>query len=193
EERTIQRAALVFAMVPFVLSLVVLALFDPARGDFQMIERHAWLPDFGIQYLLGIDGVSLFLVLLTTLLTVIVVLASFGDVHRRVKEYMILMLVLETGMIGTLLALDLILFYVFWEVMLVPMYLLIGVWGGERRIYAAIKFFLFTMAGSLLMLIAILWLGWTYKGVSGGVWSFAYQDLLRLDLPAHTQLWLFAG
>ena len=93
----LRRAALVFSFVPFLLSLAVLALFDPARGDFQMVERHAWVPDFGVQYLLGVDGVSLFLVLLTTLLTVLVVLAAFGDVHKRVREYMILMLVLETG------------------------------------------------------------------------------------------------
>src|SRR5438093_11528999 len=157
-----------------------------------MIERHQWLPDFGVQYLLGVDGVSLFLVLLTTLLTALVVLASFGDVHRRVKEYMILMLVLETGMLGTLLALDLILFYVFWEVMLVPMYLLIGVWGGPRRIYAAIKFALFTMFGSLLMLVAILYLAVAYKQAHGSP-SFDLLKLYELSLPAGTQLWLFAA
>src|SRR5262249_36341376 len=114
EAGVVRRAALGFSLVPFFLSLAVLGLFDPARGDFQMVERHAWVPEFGVQYLLGVDGVSLFLVLLTTLLTVVVVLAAFGDVHQRVREYMILMLVLETGMLGTLLALDLILFYVFW-------------------------------------------------------------------------------
>ena len=192
EERTIQRAALVFSLVPFVVSLYVLALFDPARGDFQMLERHAWLPDFGVQYLLGIDGVSLFLVLLTTLLTVLVVLASFGDVHKRVREYMILMLVLETGMIGTLLALDLILFYVFWELMLVPMYLLIGVWGGPRRIYAAIKFALYTMFGSLLMLVAILYLAALHRQATGAI-SFDLLKLYELSIARDTQLWLFAA
>ena len=192
DERIVQRAALAFSIVPLLISLGVLAAFDSSRGDFQMVERYQWLPDFGVQYLLGVDGVSLFLVLLTTLLTVLVVLASFGDVHRRVKEYMILMLVLETGMLGTLLALDLILFYVFWEVMLVPMYLLIGVWGGPRRVYAAIKFALYTMFGSLLMLVAILYLAVLHREATGAM-TF---DLLKLyDLPiAHDkQLWLFAA
>ena len=192
EERIVQRAALVFSLVPFAISLAVLALFDGTRGDFQMIERHAWLPEFGVQYLLGIDGVSLFLVLLTTLLTVLVVLASFGDVHKRVREYMILMLLLETGMIGTLLALDLILFYVFWEVMLVPMYLLIGVWGGPRRIYAAIKFALYTMFGSLLMLVAILYLASLQRAATGAT-SFDLLKLYELSIPLDTQLWLFAA
>jgi NADH-quinone oxidoreductase subunit M len=192
EKRIVERTALVFSLVPFVLSLLVLRAFDGRRGDFQMVERHAWLPDFGIQYLLGVDGVSLFLVLLTTLLTVVVVLASFGDVHRRVKEYMILMLVLETGMLGTLLALDLILFYVFWEVMLVPMYLLIGVWGGPRRIYAAIKFALYTMFGSLLMLVAILYLAMLHRQATGAI-SFDLVKLYALDIPFGLQLWLFAA
>src|SRR5579863_6493982 len=123
----------------------------------------------------------------------IVVLGSWRGIDRHWPAYGAALLLMTTGVLGALMAFDLFLFYVFWEVMLVPMYLLIGVWGGERRIYAAIKFFLFTMAGSLLMLVAILWLAWTYKGASGGAWSFAYQDLLRLDLPVHAQLWLFAA
>ena len=192
DERVIQRAALVFSIVPLLISLGVLAAFDPSRGDFQMVERHQWLPDFGVQYLLGVDGVSLFLVLLTTLLTVVVVLAAFGDIHRRVREYMILMLVLETGMLGTLLALDLILFYVFWEVMLVPMYLLIGVWGGPRRVYAAIKFALYTMFGSLLMLVAILYLSVLHREATGAM-TFDLLKLYELPIARHTQLWLFAA
>jgi NADH-quinone oxidoreductase subunit M len=187
-----RRAALAFSLVPLAMSLVVLGRFDPSRGDFQMVERHAWLPDFGVQYLLGIDGVSLFLVLLTTLLTSLVVLSSFGDVHRRTREYMILMLVLETGMLGALLALDLFLFYVFWEVMLVPMYLLIGVWGGPRRIYAAIKFALFTMFGSLLMLVAILYLAWQHREAHGAL-SFDLVKLYDLSIAPDAQLWLFAA
>src|SRR5262245_8489228 len=188
----VRRAALAFSIVPLLISLGVLAVFDPSRADFQMVERYQWLPDFGVQYLLGIDGVSLFLVLLTTLLTVLVVLASFGDVHRRVKEYMILMLVLETGMLGTLLALDLILFYVFWEVMLVPMYLLIGVWGGPRRVYAAIKFALYTMFGSLLMLVAILYLA-TLEREATGAMTFDLLKLYELPIARDTQLRLFAA
>ena len=189
---TIRRAAFAFSLVPLVLSLVVLGRFEPARGDFQLVERLAWIPDFGVSYHLGIDGISLFLVLLTTLLTSIVILAAFGDVHRRVREYMILMLVLETGMLGALLALDLFLFYVFWEVMLVPMYLLIGVWGGARRIYAAIKFALYTMFGSLLMLVAILYLAWMHADATGS-WSFNLLELYGLDITFREQLWLFAA
>ncbi len=142
------------------------------------------MPDFGVQYLLGVDGVSLFLVLLTTLLTPLVVLAAFGDIHRRVKEYMILMLVLETGMLGALVALDLFLFYVFWEVMLVPMYLLIGVWGGPRRVYAAIKFVLYTMVGSLLMLVAILYLSVLHREATGAM-TFDLLKLYELPIARH--------
>ncbi|MEA2625559.1 MAG: NADH-quinone oxidoreductase subunit [Candidatus Binatota bacterium] len=192
DARAIGRTALAFAFVPFVLSLLVLADFDPARGDFQMLERADWIPDFGVQYLVGIDGVSLFLVVLTTLLTVLVVIFSAGDVTRRLKEYMVMMLVLETGMLGTLVALDLFLFYVFWEVMLVPMYLLIGIWGGTRRIYAAVKFALYTMAGSLLMLVAILYLGWLHREAYGS-WSFDLLRLYDLSIPAGVELWLFAA
>src|SRR6266550_1125034 len=134
----------------------MLRRFQVGVANFQMAEQVAWIPQWGIDYRLGVDGVSLFLVLLTTVLTPIVVLASWGDIHRRVKEFFAFLLVLETGMLGTLVALDMFLFYVFWEVMLVPMYFLIGVWGGPRRIYAALKFVLFTMAGSLLMLAGVL-------------------------------------
>ena len=192
EADTIRRAAFAFSLIPFLISLLVLGRFETARGDFQLIERVPWIPEFGVSYHLGVDGVSLFLVLLTTLLTTIVVLASFGDVHRRVKEYMILLLVLETGMLGTLVALDLFLFYVFWEVMLVPMYLLIGIWGGPRRIYAAIKFALYTMFGSLLMLVAILYLAWMHKETAGQ-WSFDLLELYGVPLGVREQLWLFAA
>src|SRR5262249_26164507 len=126
----IRRTALVFSLVPFVLSLWMLARFEPGRGDFQLVEHTSWIAQWGAEDRLRVDGVSLFLVLLTTFLTPLVVLASWGDVHRRVKEFYAFLLVLETGMLGALVALDLLLFYVFWEVMLVPMYFLIGVWGG---------------------------------------------------------------
>ena len=169
DDAQIRRAALGFSLVPLVISLAVLMTFDSGTADFQMVERLAWIPDFGVSYHLGIDGISLFLVVLTTLLTTLVILNGFGDVHRRVREYMVLMLVLETGMLGAFVALDLFLFYVFWEVMLVPMYLLIGVWGGARRIYAAVKFALYTMFGSLLMLVAILYLAWLHKAATGGL------------------------
>ena len=135
---------------------------------------------------------SLFLVLLTTFLTPLVILYGWGDIEHRVKPYMICLLLLETGVIGAFLALDLFLFYLFWEVMLVPMYFIIGVWGGPRRIYAAIKFVLFTMSGSLLMLVAILFLAWQYQALNGQL-SFDLRQLYDLTLPIATQRWLFAA
>jgi NADH-quinone oxidoreductase subunit M len=187
----IRRTAFVFALVPFLLSLVVLARFAPG-ADFQLVERAGWIPAWGAEYRLGVDGVNLFLVLLTTFLVPVVVLASWGDVHRRVKEFFAFVLVLETGMLGTFLATDLLLFYVFWEVMLVPMYFLIGVWGGPRRVYAAIKFVLFTLVGSLLMLVAILYCAWRVRAQTGAV-GFGYEQFLALALSPREQLLVFAA
>ncbi|MGH7893986.1 MAG: complex I subunit 4 family protein, partial [Candidatus Binatia bacterium] len=189
--RGIRRAALAFALVPFALSLVVLARFQVGVPGFQLLEQAAWIAPWGITYRVGIDGVSLFLVLLTTFLTPIVILAAWGDVHRRAKEYFVLFLFLETGMLGALVALDLFLFYVFWEVMLIPMYLLIGVWGGPRRVYAATKFVLYTMVGSLPMLVAILYCAWKTRGAGG--MSFDYERFLALSLTPAEQLWCFAA
>jgi NADH-quinone oxidoreductase subunit M len=154
----IRRLALVASLAEFVLSLLILRVFDAASPVYQLAEDRPWISSPPIHYHLGVDGISLFLVLLTTFLTPLAILASWKGIHERLKEFHIMLLVLETGMIGVFLALDLFLFFVFWEVMLVPMYFLIGVWGHERRIYAAIKFVLYTMAGSVLMLVAILWL-----------------------------------
>jgi NADH-quinone oxidoreductase subunit M len=194
QEQGIRRAALAFALVPFVLSLLLLADFEPGVAGFQpaLAEQARWIPALGISYRLGVDGVSLFLVLLTTFLTPIVVLAAWGDVHKRAKEYFVLFLALESGLLGALLALDLFLFYVFWEAMLVPMYLLIGVWGGPRRIYAAMKFMLFTMVGSLPMLVAILYLAWRVKS-GGGTAAFDYDAAAKLTLGPREQLWCFAA
>ena len=144
---------------------------------------------YGIEYLVGIDGISLFLVLLTTLLMPIVILASWS-VKDKTKEYLFFMLILETGMLGAFVALDLFLFYVFWEVMLIPMYFLIGVWGGPRRIYAALKFVLYTMAGSLLMLVAIIYLATRHAQLTQ-VLTFDLLQLYNLQLPFHEQVWLF--
>ncbi|MDX1632105.1 MAG: NADH-quinone oxidoreductase subunit M [Thermoanaerobaculia bacterium] len=157
--------------------------------DGQVID---WIPTFGIHYHLRADGISLPLVLLTLLLVPSVILGSWRGITRHWKGYGVAFLLLTTGMLGALLAFDLFLFYVFWEVMLVPMYLIIGIWGGARRIYAAVKFFLYTMAGSLPMLLGVFALGWTYRQASGE-WSFALADLLRLDLPAEGQFWLFVA
>ena len=178
------------SLLTFVLSLRLLWNFDSSVADFQMVEQVPWIPDFGIEYHVGIDGISLFLVLLTTFLVPLVTISSWGDVHKRVKEYQFLFLVLETGMIGAFVAIDLFLFYVFWEVMLIPMYFLVGVWGGQRRIYAAIKFLLYTMVGSLLMLVAILYLAYQHNEQTGAI-SFNLLQLYNLNLDGSVQRWLF--
>ena len=164
------------------LSFPLWSRFDLTTGSFQFTEKAEWIPALGISYTVGIDGISLLLVLLTTLLTPVSLLYSVTHVEKSVRAFSIAFLVLETGMIGSLVALDLALFYVFWEVMLVPMYFIIGIWGGGRRIYAAMKFFLFTMAGSLLMFLAILYLAVRHRAVTGG-WSFLLADLARLTYP----------
>jgi len=181
--------ALLASALAFLWSLKVFNLFDGAAGEMQLVERIPWMPAFGIEYLIGIDGISLFLVLLTTLLMPLAVLASWS-VKEWVKEYLIFMLLLETGMLGAFVALDLFLFYVFWEVMLVPMYFLIGVWGGARRIYAALKFVIYTMAGSLLMLVAIIYLATRYAQETQ-VLTFDLLRIYALQLPFEQQSWLF--
>src|SRR5436309_2462401 len=155
----------------------------------QLVERLPWMPGFGIEYIVGVDGISLFLVLLTTLLMPFAILASWS-VKEKIKEYLFFMLLLETGMLGVFVALDLFLFYVFWEVSLIPMYFLIGVWGGPRRIYAAVKFVLYTMAGSLLMLVAIIYLATRHAQLTQ-VLTFDLLQLYDLHLPFHEQAWLF--
>jgi NADH-quinone oxidoreductase subunit M len=171
----IRWAALGVALVAWVLSLGLLLGFDPAAADaFQYREQVDWIPLFGIQYKLGIDGLSLVLVVLATTLTWICLLASFGPIQTRVKEYMVSFLILEVGMIGVFVALDLFLFYIFWEIVLVPMYLIIGIWGGANRIYATIKFVLYTLVGSLLMLVAILATAFAYQAAEG-TWAGAFD------------------
>ncbi len=188
----IRRSTFVFTLVPLVLAILLLAAFDPANSGMQCTETARWIPQFHIDYRLGVDGLSLFLVLLTAFLTPVVALASWGDIQKRVKEYMVLLLLLECGMLGAFLALDLFLFYVFWEVMLVPMYFLIGIWGGPRRVYAAIKFVLYTMAGSLLMLVGIIYLALQHAAQRGEL-SFDLLRLYDLSLPFPAQAWLFAA
>lgn len=179
-------------LVTFVISVLGL-LVDPHVSygvGYQFVENVPWIKSLGIAYKVGIDGISLWLVLLTTLLTPIALYASWSSVTTKVKEYAIAFLLLESGMLGAFVALDLFLFYVFWELMLVPMYLIIGIWGGPRRVYAAVKFFLYTMAGSLLMLVAVVYVASQYKAVSG-VYSFDIEELTRLVLPVGAQYWLF--
>jgi NADH-quinone oxidoreductase subunit M len=181
--------ALFFTSLTFLWSLGILFRFDGAQGEMQMVERVPWMRFYGIEYLVGIDGISLFLVLITTLLMPLAILASWS-VRDRIKEYLVFMLILETGMLGAFVALDLFLFYVFWEVMLIPMYFLIGVWGGPRRIYAAVKFVLYTMAGSLLMLVAIIYLATRHAQLTQ-VLTFDLLQLTQLHLPFPEQAWLF--
>jgi NADH-quinone oxidoreductase subunit M len=170
----VRRVALSTALVTFGLSLLLLAGFALGRGGFQYKEAADWIPSFGIQYKLGVDGLSVLMVLLTTTLSWISILASFGPIKDRVKEYMISFLILEVGMIGVFVALDLFLFYIFWELVLVPMYLIIGIWGGANRIYATMKFVLYTLVGSLLMLVAILATAFTYQAATGS-WTGAFD------------------
>ena len=178
------------ALITFILSLALYFNFNAQTPDPQFVEKSAWLGR-GIDYHIGIDGISLFLVLLTTFLMPIAILSSWRHIQKRVKEYLILMLLLETGIIGVFVSLNLFLFYVFWEAMLIPMYFLIGVWGGKRRIYATLKYVLFTMLGSLLMLVAIFFLYYIYHKATG-VYSFNLFDYYNnLVLNPNIQIWLF--
>ncbi|MFN2385765.1 MAG: NuoM family protein [Thermoanaerobaculia bacterium] len=182
--------AVAISVVELLLSLVVWDHFDPRASGFQFAETWEWIPSLGISYAVGLDGLSLVLVVLTTVLTPVSLLFSVGHVGRSVRGFAIAFLVLETGVIGTLAALDLALFYVFWEVMLIPMYFIIGIWGGARRIYAAMKFFLFTMAGSLLMFVAILYLAARHRAITGE-WSFLLMDLYGASPGGRAETILF--
>jgi NADH-quinone oxidoreductase subunit M len=179
-------------LLDFVLSLVVFSRFDDLKAGMQFVERFPWIKAWGAEYYLGIDGISLLLVVLTTYLMVLSILSSWSSVEKALKEYMIAFLLLETGMIGTFCALDLLLFYLFWEFTLIPMYLIIGIWGGPRRVYAAIKFFLYTMAGSVLMLVAILTLYFLHAK-SSGQYTFDLFALYNTPMSIKTALLLFAA
>ncbi|MDE2701907.1 MAG: NADH-quinone oxidoreductase subunit M [Chloroflexi bacterium] len=178
--------ALLFSLLTLGAVLSVVFGFDSKVAGYQYLEQRDWIPQFGLQYKLGVDGISILMVLLTGLLTPIVIGTSWLSISDRTREYMAAMLLLETGMIGVFVALDLVLFYVFWEVVLIPMYLIIGVWGGPRRIYAAVKFFLFTFIGSVLMLVAIIAIG-----LDAG--SFDIQMLPEIGLTQSLQYWVFGA
>jgi NADH-quinone oxidoreductase subunit M len=187
QKNALRWTAVITSLITFLISLWVLASFDPNQADLQMVINLPWIQvsSWNISFFMGIDGLSILLVLLTTFLTPISILSSWESVQERVKDFMIFFLLLEVAMVGVFLAQDLFLFFIFWEFTLVPMYFLIGIWGGPRRMYAAIKFFLYTMAGSILMLLAIIWLG-----LEGG--TFAVPELIaNLNIPAGTQTWLF--
>ncbi|MEE2752460.1 MAG: NADH-quinone oxidoreductase subunit M [Candidatus Latescibacterota bacterium] len=182
--------ALGVSLVNFLISIPLFTRFDSTTPAMQFVHRFDWVKSVGISYSVGIDGISLLLVLITTLLSVLAILASWTSVTTRVREFLVAMLMLETGMLGVFCSLDLFLFYVFWEAMLIPMYLLIGIWGGERRIYAAIKFVLFTLAGSLLMLVAIIYL-YFEQGLTTGNYTFDLLKLYDYSIGNESQYWLF--
>jgi len=175
--------SLVLSLVVFALAILLWTRFDATSADYQFTERTRWIPAFGIEYSLGVDGISLLLVELTAFLTPLALLSSWDSIHSRVKAFSFFMLVLESAMIGVFLSLDLFLFYIFWDAVLIPMYFLIGVWGYERRVYAAVKFILYTMAGSVLVLIAIISLAFMHHAQAGS-YSFDLLKLQALAFPA---------
>src|SRR2546428_7763266 len=184
-----------FGMLGFIVSLPLVTWFQVGKSGYQFQETASWIPSIGATYHLGIDGISFLLVMLTTLLGAISILSSWSAIQTRVKECYLLFLLLQTGMLGVFMSLDFFLFYVFWEVMLVPMYFLIGVWGSERRLYAAIKFFLYTLAGSVVMLLAILAVYFNYSKLTGGTYTFDIPTLLAsVSQSSDTfRTWLFWG
>src|SRR5437867_1812094 len=189
-ETAIKWIANIVAFAGFAISVPLWFRFDMANPDFQFVERAPWIPSIGAEYFLGVDGLSTLLILLTTLMGFIAVLSSWTAITERVKEYYIFLLVLQTGMLGAFMSLDFLLFFLFWEVMLVPMYFLIGIWGSDRRLYSAIKFFLYTLVGSVVMLLGILAL-YFYNHTVTGVYSFDVTLFHKLNLPYNLQWWIF--
>jgi len=183
--------ALISSLISFVLSLHLWFNFDPTTSDLQFVQRLPWIPSFGIEYLLGIDGLNLFFVLIITFMTPLALLGSW-NISKRPWQFQIQMLLLQIGILGCFVAIDVVLFYIFFEVMLVPMYFLIGLWGGANRVYATTKFVIYTMVGSVLMLAALLYTAALYREANG-IWSFNILDWYQLNLPLQTQLWLFSG
>ena len=192
EERKAKTVAFWCSVIVLGLSLGLWWAFDPTISGFQMESTATWIEAWGVNYSLGIDGISLFMVMLTTFSTSLAILGSFNYIRVRERAFYALMLLLEAGVVGVFVATDVFLFYVFFEITLIPMYFIVGVWGGERRIYAAIKFFLYTAFGSLLMLVGILYLFYQTKNILGFP-SFAYGDFLGISLTEVEQLWLFAA
>ncbi len=184
QEGLVKWASLLISLTTFVLALPLFTGFDRTTHRMQFVERKPWIPDWGIEYYIGVDGISVLFVLLSVLITILCVLISWDSIKTKVKEFYISVLLIEGAMIGVFCSLDFFLFYVFWEAMLIPMYLIIGVWGGPRRLYAAIKFFLYTLVGSVLMLVGIIVL---YLKTG----TFNILELSAMSLPVSLQLWLF--
>lgn len=194
DHQKIMYTALGVALVDMLVSFLLLLGFDSSRADMQFVEKASWIPTLGVEYHFGIDGISLLLILLSTILSAIAIVSSFTAIHERVKEYYVSLLFLQTGMLGVFMSLDLFLFYIFWEIMLVPMYFLIGIWGGGRRLYSAIKFFLYTLFGSLFMLLAILAVYFLNRNPEYGTGQFTFNllELYKMNLPLWPfQAWLF--
>jgi NADH-quinone oxidoreductase subunit M len=191
----IKATGIAFSLVAFLISVWLFLVFDDSNGGMQFIERIPWIPSLDVSYHVGVDGISLLLVVLTTFLTPIALLASWDSIKDRLKGFVGLMLLLEVGTLGVFMSLDLFLFYVFWEFMLIPMYFIIGIWGGAERVYAAVKFFLYTMAGSLLMLVAIIWLGYYASTLPGGHFTTNLLVLMNVGpaIPFGIQGWMFAA
>jgi len=189
-ENAIKWIANIVTLIGFAVSVPLWFWYQPSGADFQFVERAPWIPSIGAEYFLGVDGLSVLLILLTTMMGFIAVLSSWTAITERVKEYYIFLLVLQTGMLGAFMSLDFLLFFLFWEVMLVPMYFLIGIWGSSNRLYSAIKFFLYTLVGSVVMLLGILAL-YFYSHSLTGVYSFDVTALHKLSVPFNLQWWVF--
>lgn len=192
QERLIKIAGLVITLIAFLISLLLYFNYDYTDPGFQFVHKITWIESLDISYNVGVDGISILLVLLTTFITPLTLLSSWNAITKKVKMFTFMMLFLQAGMLGVFMALDLFLFYIFWEVMLIPMYFIIGVWGGEERIYASIKFFIYTFFGSLLMLVAIIWLA-VYASQFTGIFT---TDLVKLyqygpEIPLDIQKWMF--
>jgi NADH-quinone oxidoreductase subunit M len=186
-------ATIVFAL-EFVVSLGLWWAFDPGVGGWQQRFDVAWIPTWGARFTLGLDGIALMMVLLTTFIMLLSAYGSWTSVRRKTASYYALLLVLTTGMLGVFMALDLFLFYAMWEMMLIPMYFIIGIWGGQRRIYATLKFFIYTMIGSLLMLVAIVYLGLSAADGLTGIPNFSYDAIMATaHVSQHAALWLFGA
>ena len=191
-ENLIRYFGLTVSVIAFVLSLILYFNFNIKDGNFQFLYKHNWISNLNISFFVGLDGISMLLVLLTTFIMPLTLISSWSSIKKNVKEFTFFMLLLETGIIGVFISLDLFLFYIFWEVMLIPMYFIIGIWGGKRRIYASVKFFIFTMVGSLLMLVAIIWLA-IYASNSLGHFSTDITELYKVGptIPHSIQIYLF--
>jgi NADH-quinone oxidoreductase subunit M len=192
-QRLVKIVSVLFAAATFGLSALLYVRFDPAEAGFQFVEYSPWIYSIDAAYHLGIDGISLLLIVLTTFLTLVSLIASWNSITRQVKAFNFFVLLLEVGMLGVFSSLDLFLFYVFWEAMLIPMYFIIGIWGHERRIYAAVKFFMYTMLGSLLMLVGIIWLGYYAGTLPGGRFTTNLVALYQIGprIPIGIQVWIF--